>query len=59
MSRPAYVTVPLSGLIIPVTQLKNVVFPEPFGPIRALIRPCWKLTVAPSTARTPPNRFLR
>ena len=49
--RPA----PESGLIMPVTQLKNVVLPEPLGPISALTLPCWKVTVAPSTAVTPPN----
>ena len=39
MSRPAYLTVPSSGLIMPVTQLKNVVLPDPLGPISALILP--------------------
>ena len=44
---------------MPVTQLKNVVLPEPFGPISALIRPSWKATEAPSTARTPPKDLVR
>ncbi len=37
MSSPRNVTVPESGLIMPVTQLKNVVLPEPLGPMSALI----------------------
>jgi len=31
---------------MPVTQLKNVVLPDPFGPMSALILPWWNVTVA-------------
>ena len=44
---------------MPVTQLKNVVLPDPLGPISALTLPWWKVTLAPSTACTPPKDFFR
>src|SRR5690606_9793221 len=52
---PCIVTVPESGRIMPVTQLKNVVLPEPLAPMRPLILPWYNSVVASSTARTPPK----
>src|SRR5215207_9370502 len=37
--------------------LKNVVFPAPFGPMRAVIDPSRMSIVAPLTARMPPKRL--
>ena len=39
----------------PVMTLKNVDFPEPFGPIKEVNLPFCTETVAPSRAFTPPK----
>src|SRR4029453_16978062 len=52
-------TSPPSGTSCPASMLKHVVFPAPFGPINARISPRGRLRFTPSTATTPPNRFVR
>ena len=39
----------------PVTTLKKVVLPAPFGPINAVIDPRWTSRWSTSTATMPPN----
>src|SRR4029079_6183477 len=46
---------PWSGWSKPVSRLKNVVLPAPFGPISAVITPRWISTWSTSTAVRPPN----
>ena len=41
-----------------MTQLKNVVLPEPLGPIKALTLPGWNRTVVLSSTRLPPNALV-
>ena len=59
MSSPMKNTRPLSGVSRPVTKLKNVVLPDPLGPIRpttvrgSIVKP------RSFTAVIPPNRFVR
>src|SRR5579884_4542985 len=53
--RPANTTSPASGRKKPVTRLKRVVLPAPFGPMSAVMDPCSTARLARSTARTPPN----
>jgi hypothetical protein len=48
---------PLVGLKTPDMRLKVVVFPEPFGPIRALMPPDLTLKETASTAISPPKAF--
>src|SRR5258708_10570135 len=40
-------------------QLKTVVLPAPFGPIRAVIAPRWAVKERSLTAMRPPKRMLR
>src|SRR5689334_574254 len=47
-----------SGRMKPVTQLNNVVFPEPFGPIKPTISPAWTSKLTALTAMMPPKRFV-
>ena len=54
--RPLNDQEPSSGLSKPVSRLKNVVFPAPFGPISAVITPRWISTCSTSTAVRPPKR---
>src|SRR2546428_259202 len=55
MSRPFRTTVPASGRRSPVTRLKNVVLPAPFGPMIAAIWPRATPSVTPATAWKPSN----
>src|ERR671921_790593 len=57
MRRPSNQIPPESAFMTPVTRLNSVVFPEPLGPISAVIVPSRTWRSAPSTARTPPNAF--
>ena len=59
ISSPAKRTRPPSGLSAPAMQLKQVVLPAPFGPIRPVIEPRATSNVAPSTAMWPPKRLTR
>src|SRR5688500_6594948 len=59
MSWPRNVTRPLSGRWKPVSRLKSVVLPAPFGPMRPVIVPSRTASEHRSTARTPPNDFVR
>ena len=43
----------------PLTRLKSVVFPAPFGPIRTRLSPGSILKLTPSTARRPPKSIER
>jgi hypothetical protein len=43
----------------PVTRLKTVVFPDPFGPISPVMLPAGTESEHESTATTPPNRLER
>src|ERR1035437_4720213 len=47
--------VPAVGCRSPARQLKNVLLPAPFGPIRPTMSPSVTLRSAPSTARKPPK----
>jgi hypothetical protein len=55
MSRPLKRTRPLVGFRLPLSRLKSVVFPAPFGPMMAWSDPrcTWMLTS--STATSAPN----
>src|SRR5213593_2510452 len=53
MSRPFRITAPASGRRWPVTRLKNVVLPAPFGPMIAAIWPRATPSVTPATAWKP------
>ena len=57
MSRPPSTTRPASGWSWPLSMLKQVVLPAPFGPISASSRPASTAKLTPSTAFTPPNAF--
>ena len=57
-SSPNARTVPAAGDTNPLSTLKNVVFPAPFGPIRPQVPP-GKTTVISSIGVTPPNRTVR
>src|SRR3954454_4389268 len=46
---------PWSGRSNPVSRLKNVVLPAPFGPMRPVITPRWISTWSTSTAVRPPK----
>src|SRR5208337_816084 len=59
MSRPSKVTFPLVGLRVPLTRLKNVVFPAPFGPINPSFSPALTLTSTEETASRPPKYLLK
>src|SRR3990172_13400738 len=48
---------PESGASCPLTILKQVVFPAPFGPIMASSSPASTAKLTPDTACTPPNAF--
>ena len=55
MSCPSKVTVPLVGLYKPVSTLKKVVLPAPFGPINETTPPVGISNETLSTATRPPN----
>src|SRR3972149_5139295 len=55
ISRPARNTAPASGRRWPVTRLKSVVLPAPFGPMIAAISPRARARLTPATARKPSN----
>src|SRR5579864_2281538 len=55
MSAPRNRTRPAVGARNPVTRLKSVVLPAPFGPISPTISPSRTVNETPSTARSPPN----
>src|SRR5262245_18627682 len=57
-SSPSARTVPLIGRTNPLSTLKNVVLPAPFGPINPHV-PESKVTVMPSSGVTPPKRTVR
>src|SRR5665811_931526 len=57
-SLPSNTAVPVSGWSKPVRRLKNVVFPAPLGPMRAVITPRWTSRWSTSTAINPPNARL-
>ncbi len=57
MRSPSNQISPRSSGIVPSIRLKSVVFPEPFGPISAVIVPRSTDRFTPSTALTPPKRF--
>src|SRR3990170_6033834 len=57
MSRPLKTTRPSSGRMRPEMTLNNVVFPDPFGPIRPTISLCWIEKSTRWRAVTPPNRL--
>src|SRR5437868_79021 len=59
MSCPSKCTRPAVGLYTPVSMLKKVVFPAPFGPIRLTIDPVGTVKSTSSTATRPPNSFRR
>src|SRR5436305_4554655 len=46
---------PLEAGKIPVSTLKNVVLPDPLGPMRPRISPSWTARSSPWSATTPPN----
>ena len=50
---------PPLGCSWPLSSLKKVLLPAPFGPIRQRSSPCRRRKSTPSTARTPPKRFCR
>ena len=56
MSSPANMTLPPAGVTNPVTVLKKVVLPDPFGPMSPRSSPVRISTSNPSSARTPPKR---
>ncbi len=57
MSLPSNVMVPESTRSKPVSRLKKVVLPAPFGPMSAVILLRRISTFSTSTARKPPNVF--
>ena len=57
MSRSPSATVPLSGGSRPVSALKHVVFPAPFGPMRDVISPAGTSSDKSLTATRPPKRL--
>src|SRR5256886_2856350 len=54
--RPRKTTSPAAGAKRPVSALKSVVFPEPFGPITPTVSPSATTTSTPSRATSPPKR---
>ena len=54
-SWPSNLQLPPSARSKPVSRLKNVVLPAPFGPIRATMRPASIEKSSTDTARTPPK----
>src|SRR5829696_5249982 len=58
-SIPSKWTWPLSAGIRPVTRLKSVVFPAPFGPMMALSLPLSSSRSTSSTATSPPKRRVK
>src|SRR3954470_7942562 len=59
MSSFANQTRPFVGLYTPVSMLKNVVFPAPFGPMSETIALAGTLNSTSSTATSPPNSLRR
>src|SRR5437588_11989413 len=59
MSRPSKTTRPAVGVNRPVTLLKSVVLPAPFGPISANTSPRLMCRLTLSTATRPPKRLVR
>src|SRR3954452_16732051 len=59
MSSFANHTRPFVGLYTPVSMLKNVVLPAPFGPMSETIALAGTLNSTSSTATRPPNSFRR
>src|SRR6266498_5642903 len=57
-SSPSKTIRPAVGGKIPVTRLKNVVLPAPFGPISPTIRPSSTSRSTSSRAAKPPKRFV-
>src|SRR5665213_31492 len=55
MSAPRKRIVPAVGRASPDRQLKKVLLPAPFGPIRPSSSPASSIRSAPSTARNAPN----
>ena len=59
MSSPFNIILPEVGLIEPVIRLKNVVLPDPFGPMRHFYDPRSKLIEISLTAVIPPKDFFK
>src|SRR5438132_507777 len=59
MSRPSKTTRPAVGVNRPVTLLKSVVLPAPFGPMSANTSPRLMCRLTLSTATSPPKRLVR
>ena len=59
ISSPANVTEPAVGAYMPAMQLKVVLLPEPFGPIRPRISPSLTSNETFETAVKPPNILVR
>src|ERR1700730_16353789 len=59
IDRDLHRTAPPSRGKKPVTRLKTVVFPEPFGPINPVMLPVGTESEHESTATTPPKRLER
>src|SRR5438132_7189923 len=59
MSSPSKMILPAVGRSTPVTQLKNVDLPAPFGPIMARISPGWTAMETLLSAVSPPKRTVR
>ena len=59
MSRPKSVTVPPSGRSSPVTRLKSVVLPAPFGPIIHRRSPSATVRSTEAVTSRPPKDFVR
>src|SRR5712692_791489 len=59
MSSPAKMIRPAVGRSTPVTQLKNVDLPAPFGPMMARISPGWTAMETLLSAVSPPKRTVR
>src|SRR5688572_25017454 len=58
MSWPSNTRRPALGASTPVTRLKSVVFPAPFGPITAWMAPASTDSATSATAVNPPNDFV-
>src|SRR5215470_12303010 len=59
MSSPLKVMAPAVGVKKPLSRLKQVVFPAPFGPIRPTISPSPTVMSTRLTAANPPKCFVR
>src|SRR5918995_3677440 len=57
MLTPSKATVPVVGRSNPMINLKTVLFPAPFGPIRQRSSPRSTVRLRSETARSPPKRF--